>query len=354
MSNSKLISHANISPNKTSPRNHVIDTISIHCMAGNLSIEQCGKIFEKKERKASSNYGIGTDGRIGMYVEEKDRSWCTSNSQNDNRAITIEVANDGGAETGWHISDNAYESLILLLTDICERNGIKELKWKGDRRYIGKVEEQNMTVHRWFAPKACPGDYLYNLHPKIAKDVNSRLGIKTEPEKIQNVEDNSKKIWDFLVENGLTKIATAGLMGNLYAESGLKPNNLQNTYNKKFNMTDEQYTTIVNTKMYSRDAFSKDKAGYGLAQWTFWSRKQALYDFTVRRGFAINDLNKQLEFLMTEIRGLIPKLNNAKSVQEASDIILTQYEKPADQGPAVKTKRASFGQVYYDKFGGLV
>ena len=175
-------------------------------------------------------------------------------------------------------------------------------------------------------------------------------------EKLQNehtnIEDNSKKIWDFLVTNGLTKIATAGLMGNLHAESGLKPDNLQNSYNKKFNMTDEQYTSIVNSKMYSRDAFSKDKAGYGLAQWTFWSRKQALYDFTVSRGFGINDLNKQLEFLMTEIRGLIPRLNNAKSIQEASDIILTQYEKPADQGPTVKTKRASFGQAYYDKLGG--
>ena len=354
MSNSSLVSHMNISPNKTSPRNHVIDTISIHCMAGNLTVEQCGKIFEKKDRKASSNYGIGTDGRVGMYVEEKDRSWCTSNSQNDNRAITIEVANDGGAETGWHISNKAYESLILLLIDICKRNGIRELKWKGDRRLIGKVEEQNMTVHRWFAPKACPGDYLYNLHPAIVKTVNEQLGVKME--KLQNeptnIEDNSKKIWDFLVTNGLTKIAAAGLMGNLHAESGLKPDNLQNSYNKKFNMTDEQYTSIVNSKMYSRDAFSKDKAGYGLAQWTFWSRKQALYDFTVSRGFGINDLNKQLEFLMTEIRGLIPRLNNAKSVQEASDIILTQYEKPADQGPEVKIKRASFGQTYYNKFGG--
>lgn len=353
MSNSKLITYSNISPNRTSPRNHAIDTISIHCMAGNLTIEQCGKLFSDKNRKASSNYGIGTDGRIGLYVEEKDRSWCTSNSANDNRAITIEVANDGGAETGWHISDKAYESLILLLIDICQRNGIRELKWKGDRRYIGKVEEQNMTVHRWFAPKACPGDYLYNLHPKIAADVNRVL--KGVVQNIQNEpvieKDNSKKIWDFLRSKGLTPIATAGLMGNLYAESGLNPNNLQNSYNKKFNMSDEQYTTIVNTKMYSRDQFSKDKAGYGLAQWTFWSRKQALYDFTVGKGFGIDNLNKQLEFVLVEIKGLIPKLNAAKTIREASTLVLTQYEKPADQGLNTQTKRATYSQAYYDKYG---
>lgn len=353
MSNSKLVTHSNISPNRTSPRNHAIDTISIHCMAGNLTIEQCGKLFSDKNRKASSNYGIGTDGRIGLYVEEKDRSWCTSNSANDNRAITIEVANDGGAETGWHISNKAYESLILLLIDICQRNGIRELKWKGDRRYIGKVEEQNMTVHRWFAPKACPGDYLYNLHPKIAADVNKVL--KGVVQNIQNdpviEKDNSKKIWDFLRSKGLTPIATAGLMGNLYAESGLNPNNLQNSYNKKFNMSDDQYTTIVNTKMYSRDQFSKDKAGYGLAQWTFWSRKQALYDFTVGKGFGIDNLNKQLEFVLVEIKGLIPKLNAAKTVREASTLILTQYEKPADQGLNTQTKRATYSQAYYEKYG---
>lgn len=103
MSNSNLICYTKISPNKTSPRNHKIDTISIHCMAGDLSVETCGNVFAPSSRQASSNYGIGSDGRIAMYVEEKDRSWCTSSASNDNRAVTIEVANDGGAETGWPI-----------------------------------------------------------------------------------------------------------------------------------------------------------------------------------------------------------------------------------------------------------
>lgn len=175
MSNSSLICYKQISPNKTSPRNHAIDTLTIHCMAGNISIEKCGSIFSESALKASANYGIGSDGRIALYVEEKDRSWCSSNSYNDNRAVTIEVANDGGAETGWHISDAAYKSLISLCVDICRRNGIEELKWQGDKSLIGQVDKQNMTVHRWFANKACPGDYLYNLHGQIAAEVNARL-----------------------------------------------------------------------------------------------------------------------------------------------------------------------------------
>ena len=182
MSNSSLVSYTKISPNKTSPRNHKIDTITIHCMAGNLSVETCGNLFAKSSRQASSNYGIGTDGRIAMYVEEKDRSWCSSNGANDHRAITIEVANDGGAETGWHVSDKALNALIDLLVDICKRNDIKALKWLANKALIGQVDKQNMTVHRWFAAKSCPGDYLYNLHYEIANRVNERLGSSSTPQ----------------------------------------------------------------------------------------------------------------------------------------------------------------------------
>lgn len=181
MSNSSLVSYTRISPNKTTPRNHKIDTITIHCMAGDLSVESCGNLFAKSSRQASSNYGIDSDGRIAMYVEEKDRSWCSSNKSNDHRAVTIEVANDGGAETGWHISDKAYNALIALLVDICKRNDIEKLLWKADKSLIGKVDKQNMTVHRWFAAKACPGDYLYNLHGQIAKEVNEILGVIEKP-----------------------------------------------------------------------------------------------------------------------------------------------------------------------------
>jgi len=149
-------------------------------MAGNLSIEACGSVFAPTSRRASSNYGIGSDGRIGMYVEEEKRSWCSSSGANDNRAVTIEVANDGGAETGWHVSDKAYNALIDLVTDICRRNGIKRLLWRGDKSLIGQVDKQNMTVHRWFATTACPGDYLYSIQGQIAAEVNKRLGAGEE------------------------------------------------------------------------------------------------------------------------------------------------------------------------------
>lgn len=174
MSNSPLVSYTKLSPNHSGKRNHVIDTITIHCMAGNASVETCGALFANPSRKASSNYGIGSDGRIALYVDEANRSWCTSSASNDNRAVTIEVANNGGAPD-WPVSDKAYAALLDLVTDICKRNGIKKLLWKGDKSLIGQVNKQNMTVHRWFAAKACPGDYLYNRHGQIAAEVNKRL-----------------------------------------------------------------------------------------------------------------------------------------------------------------------------------
>jgi N-acetyl-anhydromuramyl-L-alanine amidase AmpD len=173
MGNSPLVNYTKISPNKTSPRNHVIDTITIHCVSGQCSVQTLGDIFAPTERQASSNYGIGFDGKIGMYCEEKDRSWCSSSSSNDNRAITIEVASD--TTEPYAVNDKAYNALIVLIADICKRNNIKELKWKGDKSLIGQVDKQNMTVHRWFAQKSCPGNYLYNLHGQIAKEVNVKL-----------------------------------------------------------------------------------------------------------------------------------------------------------------------------------
>ena len=174
MSNSALVSHINLSPNCSKPRRAKIDTISIHCMAGNLTVESCGAMFAKAATKASSNYGIGSDGRIALYVDEGNRSWCTSSTSNDDRAITIEVANTVAAHP-WPVSEAAYNSLINLLVDICQRNNIKKLLWQGDKNLVGQVAKQNMTAHRWFANKACPGDYLYNRHSAIAAEVNKRL-----------------------------------------------------------------------------------------------------------------------------------------------------------------------------------
>ena len=178
MSNSPLVNYTKISPNKYSPRNHVIDTITIHCAVAQCSAERLGEIFAPTSRKASCNYGIGYDGRIALIVDEKDASWCSSNYANDNRAITIEVASDN--KHPYAVTDAAYKSLIKLLADICRRNGIKELKWRADKSLIGQIDKQNMTVHRWFANKACPGEYLYSRHGQIASEVNAILK-KNEP-----------------------------------------------------------------------------------------------------------------------------------------------------------------------------
>lgn len=173
MGNSPMVSYTRISPNRTVLNDRKIDTITIHCVVGQCSVETLGEIFARKSRRASSNYGIGPDGRIGMYVEEKDASWCSSSSANDSRAITIECASD--KTHPYTINDTVYATLIELCADICRRNGIKELKWKADKTLIGQTDKQNLTVHRWFANKSCPGDYIYERLGQIAKEVNDRL-----------------------------------------------------------------------------------------------------------------------------------------------------------------------------------
>ena len=177
MSNSPLVTYKRISPHRTSPRNHKIDTITIHCIVGQWTAKQGCDYFATTDRDCSANYVVGKDGSIGLSVEEKDRSWCSSNRDNDNRAITIEVASD--TYSPYKVTDSAYKALINLIVDICKRNNIKELKWKADKSLIGQVDKQNMTVHRWFKSTACPGDYLYNLHGQIAKEVNARLKPET-------------------------------------------------------------------------------------------------------------------------------------------------------------------------------
>lgn len=172
MSNSSLVDYTKISPNK-SVRQGKISKITIHHMAGKLTVEQCGNVFADSARQASSNYGIGTDGRVGLYVPENYRSWASSDEDNDHIAVTIEVANDqiGG---NWHISDKALEKLIDLCVDICKRNGIEKLNFTGNKN-------GNLTMHKYFAATACPGPYLESKFPYIANEVNKRLAEKKEP-----------------------------------------------------------------------------------------------------------------------------------------------------------------------------
>ena len=178
MSNSGLVVYTKLSPNHSGQRTHSIDRITPHCVVGQLSCESICGCFTSPEREASCNYGIGTDGRISLCVEEKNRSWCSSSNANDQRAVTIECSSDKTAP--YALTDAVYAALIDLCTDICKRNGKSKLLWFGDKNktlaYEPKADEMIITVHRWFANKSCPGDWLYNRLGDLAEKVTSRLG----------------------------------------------------------------------------------------------------------------------------------------------------------------------------------
>lgn len=244
--NSPLVNYTKISPNKTSPRNHVIDTITIHCVVGQCTVETLGNIFAPTSRQASSNYGIGKDGKIGMYVEEKDRSWCSSNSANDNRAVTIEVASD--TTDPYAVTDAAYEALIKLVADICKRNNIKKLVWsnnKNDR--VNHLNGCNMTVHRDYANKSCPGDYLYNRHGDIANRVNAILnGNTTEEEEEMTQEQFNTMMNTWIAEQAEKDPGTWSAEQRTWAEKNgyVNGDNQGRKMYKKF-LTREEMITVL-------------------------------------------------------------------------------------------------------------
>lgn len=352
MSNSELVEYTLISPNKTSPRNHVIDTITIHCTAGQVTAESLGNIFFNPSRKASSNYGIDKDGRVGLYCDEADRSWCSSNRDNDMRAVTIEVSSDN--KDPYKVNDVAFNKLIDLVTDICRRNNIKYLVWsdnKEDRIY--HKNNCNMTVHRDFANKACPGDYLYNRMGEIANLVNSRLQGDKQVSKIESTM-TIKEIYDWLKNCGLTDAGVSGLLGNIKAESGIKSNNMQNSYETKLGLTDKQYTDMINNGTYNKTQFVNDKIGYGLCQWTYWSRKLGLYEFAESINHNINSTEMQLKYLMQELntryKSVLQVLKTNNNLRTCSDTVLTQFEKPQDQSLEVANKRYEYSKEIFNTY----
>lgn len=181
MSNSPLVNYTKLSPNHSGQRTHDIDRITPHCVVGQCSVETLGNVFAPTSRQASCNYGIGVDGRVLLCVEEKNRSWCSSSNANDQRAVTIECASDTTAP--YAFKDVVYQKLIELCVDICQRNGKKKLLWLGDKdttlNYSPKSDEMVLSVHRWFANKSCPGDWMYARMGDLADKVTAQLGGKT-------------------------------------------------------------------------------------------------------------------------------------------------------------------------------
>lgn len=214
MSNSSLVTYKKLTNDK-STRKSKIDTITIHCYVGQVTAKQGCDYFATSDRQVSSNYVVGKDGSIGLSVEEKYRAWTSggvdkngkpirvngiSGADNDHRAVTIEVACD--TKKPYAVTDKAYKSLIELVADICKRNGIKELKWKGDKSLVGKVDKQNMTVHRWFSNTECPGDWLYSRMGEIAKKVNEKIAVKTTESKPTTTKKETTKAESFFPSRG--------------------------------------------------------------------------------------------------------------------------------------------------------
>ena len=195
--NSSMVSYTRLSPNHSGQRTHSIDRITPHCVVGQLSAESICGCFTSPSRQASCNYGIGTDGKVSLCVEEKNRSWCSSSNANDQRAVTIECASD--KTEPYAMNSKVYDSLIKLCTDICMRNGKKKLLWFGDRNktlnYPPKSDEMVLTVHRWFANKSCPGDWLYARLGNLAAKVMAALGTGASADKSASQFYRVRKTW---------------------------------------------------------------------------------------------------------------------------------------------------------------
>ena len=192
-----MVAYTRLSPNHSGQRTHSIDRITPHCVVGQLTAESICGCFTSPSRQASCNYGIGTDGKVSLCVEEKNRSWCSSSNANDQRAVTIECASD--KTEPYAINSKVYDSLIKLCTDICRRNGKKKLLWLGDKiktlNYTPKSDEMVLTVHRWFANKSCPGDWLYARLGDLAARVTAALGTGISVDKAASQLYRVRKTW---------------------------------------------------------------------------------------------------------------------------------------------------------------
>lgn len=351
---------------------------------------------------ASAHFFVGFDGEIWQAVETEDIAWhCGASSYKhadcrNSNSIGIEMcvrkrnaASMGAIDKDWYFEDATVEAAAELTRYLMDKYGVPASHVIRHYDVTGKICPNpyvyNTTGHTWnefkrkisgsAASSSVETDKLYRVR-KSWGDAKSQLGAFSSLDNAKKAcrdgytvydwngaavygaaltagSDAAGDIWAFLTGKGLNDYAAAGVMGNLYAESGLNANNLQNSYNTKFGMTDAEYTAAVDSGSYAN--FVHDSAGYGLAQWTYYSRKQALIDYVRAAGKSIGDLGTQLAFLWQELQGyksVMAALKAAMSVRAASDAVLTGYEKPADQSESVQKARAEYGQRYYDKYAG--
>ena len=245
--NSKLVVYKKLSPNHSGKRTHAIDRITPHCVVGQCTAEGLGSWFAKTSTQASSNYGIDKDGRIGLYVEEKNRSWCSSSNANDQRAVTIECASD--TKEPYTMNSKVYATLVKLCVDICKRNGKKKLLWISNKskalNYVPKSDEMILTVHRWFANKSCPGNWLYSRLDKLATEVTKQLagsatkssGLKASSFKDLSDADVIKKVGAlFTADQKKSGILASVSLAQFILESGYGKSELAQKANNCFGM----------------------------------------------------------------------------------------------------------------------
>lgn len=339
--------------------------IVIHYVGGTGSAKENCKYFAEGNKNASAHFFIDHNGDIYQSVEVKDSAWhCGSQTgykhpkcRNTN-SIGIELCcrttgDKSKADSNWYFEDATVESAIELVKEL-----MKEYNIPAD----------HVIRHYDVTGKICPAPYVFNTgkhtwaqFQAAIKQSDLSQPTSSESSQIQNEENSQKDVdeigWNAFISAGCPEVVAAAFLGNIKAESALKPNNLQNSYEKSLGMDDATYTAAVDSGAYSKDRFTNDKAGYGLVQWTYWSRKKAMYEYVIEKlKKSIGDPSAQFEFLLYELStsysGLIKKLKACTTVKEASDLILTQYEKPANQSDSVKTTRAKYAQEFYDKFAG--
>lgn len=329
-----------------------IKYIVIHYCGSTGDAKQQTNYFAEAYRGASAHYFVGHSGDIWQSVDDANVAWhCGSkkyqhpNCRNIN-SLGIEmccktIGSTKIADENWYFEDATVKATIELTKELMKKYNISA---------------DHVIRHYDVTGKCCPAPYVFNKGKHTwdeFKKAISEKKTKTVIIKKEEKPDDSKVVWDFLTDEcGFNNYAAAGIIGNLYAESGLKSTNLQNCYEKKFGLSDEEYTRAVDEGTYLKETFVMDKAGYGLAQWTYWTRKKALYEFIKPLGKSIGDLKAQLLYLWKELtdRKLVSKLNKSKSILEASNIMLHDFERPADQSKAVEKKRESFGETFYNLY----
>lgn len=325
-----------------------IKYIVIHYTGSVGSAESNAKYFANGDRGASAHYFVGYSGEIWQSVEDENVAWhCGAKSykhpecRNAN-SIGIELCTKTTgsprvADENWYFEDATVESAVELTKELMKKYG---------------VPKENIIRHFDVTGKTCPAPYVFNNGKHTWFEFLQK--ISSEEETDMKDISNEKRIWDYLFSKLSNPYAVSGIMGNLKAESNFNPKNVQNSYESKYG-NDDKYTSDVDSGRRNKDTFAHDSAGYGIAQWTYWTRKRSLYEYAESKKASIGDLDMQLEFLYREMSAngeLMRKLKESQSVKKASDAFLHIFEKPADQSTKVEDKRAGYGIEIFKKFAG--